>query len=60
MIANNDTGWFNEDGTLTINKKVVIIQGMSNDTDADGDDISVVGIAGGSVGSAAVTGTYGN
>ena len=32
----------------------------SNDTDADGDDISVVGIAGGSVGSGAVTGTYGH
>ena len=54
-VANNDTGAVNEDGTLTVNAASGV---ESNDTDADGDDISVVGIAGGSVGSA-VTGTYG-
>jgi len=54
-IANNDTGAVNEDGTLTVN---AASGAESNDSDPDGDDISVVGISGGSVGSA-VTGTYG-
>ena len=45
-VANNDTGAVNEDGTLTVNAASGV---ESNDTDADGDDISVVGIAGGSV-----------
>ncbi len=54
-IANNDTGAVNENGTLTVNAASGV---ESNDSDPDGDDISVVGISGGSVGSA-VTGTYG-
>ncbi len=54
-VANNDTGAVDEDATLTVNAGS---GAESNDTDPDGDDISVVGIAGGSVGSA-VTGTYG-
>ncbi len=54
-VANNDTKAVDEDATLTVN---AASGAESNDTDPDGDDISVVGIAGGSVGSA-VTGTYG-
>ncbi len=54
-VANNDTGSVNEDATLTVN---AASGAESNDTDPDGDDISVVAISGGSVGSA-VTGTYG-
>ncbi len=53
--ANNDVGSVDEDATLTVNAASGV---ESNDTDPDGDDISVVGIAGGSVGSG-VTGTYG-
>ena len=54
-VANNDTGAVDEDATLTVNAASGV---ESNDTDPDGDDISVVGIAGGTVGSG-VTGTYG-
>ena len=54
-VANNDTGAVNEDATLSVN---AASGAESNDTDPDGDDISVVGIAGGTVGSG-VTGTYG-
>ena len=54
-IANNDTGSVNEDATLTVN---AASGAESNDSDPDGDDISVVAISGGSVGSG-VTGTYG-
>ncbi len=54
-VANNDTGAVDEDATLTVNAASGV---ESNDSDPDGDDISVVGISGGSVGSA-VTGTYG-
>ncbi len=54
-VANNDTGAVDEDATLTVN---AASGAESNDSDPDGDDISVVAISGGSVGSA-VTGTYG-
>ena len=69
-VGNNDAGYINEDATLSVsngasaNDSTPDASGehtgdvLLNDTDADGDTLTVSAISGGSLGSA-LTGTYG-
>ncbi len=53
--GNNDTGAVNEDASVSVSSGSGV---LSNDTDADGDSLTVSAISGGSLGSA-LNGTYG-
>ncbi len=54
-VGNNDTGAVNEDASVSVSSGSGV---LSNDTDADGDSLTVSAISGGSLGSA-LNGTYG-
>ena len=54
-VGNNDTGAVNEDASVSVSSGSGV---LSNDTDADGDSLTVSAISGGSLGSA-LDGTYG-